>query len=109
MSFNIFLENSEFIINEKNIGCIKDKKLKKFILDLLGKDIKLRLLWDEYIKGYAKIKNELYNKNLNEIIDLTKNDALNELNTLFKLGDGYNNIIIKLTELSKEKYINESF
>ena len=108
MLFNIFLENSEFIINEKNIECIKDKTLKKFILGLLEKNIKLRLSWEQYFKDYAIIKNELYNKNLDEIIDLTKIDTLNELNALFKLDDGYDNIVIKLTELSKEKYINET-
>ena len=107
MIFIIFLENSDFIINENNIKCIKDETFRKFILNLLEKDVKLRISWEEYLKGFTNIKNKFYNKNIDEIIDLSKIDSLNELNDLFKLSDEFDNIIIKLTELSKEKYVND--
>ena len=108
MIFNVFLQDSDFIINERSIQCIKDEKFRKFILSLLEKDIKKRLSWFVYLKDFANLKNEFYNKNKNEIIDLSKLDTLNELNGLFKLSDEFDNIVIKLTELSKEQYVNEN-
>lgn len=106
MLFFICLGKNEYIYEEKFIQCIKYEKLKKFLGDLLEFP-NSRMKWKNYFEEFEILKNDFLKNNYGDLIDFSKMNLIERLNSLFNPGNGFDNIIIQLTELSKEDYVND--
>ena len=107
MIFSIYIEKTDYIFHYKFISCIKYDKFRNFLNSLIEKEANKRKQWKEYFEEFSQLKKEISIYKFDDFIDFTKFNSINNLNGLFELDDGFDNIIIQLTELSKKEYVNE--
>ena len=106
MFFSIYNENNKYILDYKYLDCIKYKDFEKFLLNLIAKELKFRISWEQYFKDFEKIKNEISHKDYDDIIDISDIFKYQSQVDLFLPKADFYNIIIKLTECSKEVFLN---
>jgi serine/threonine protein kinase len=85
---------------------IKNKEFKNFLFSLVKEEIKSRTTWEKYFEDFTKFKNEISDKNYDDIIDFSKINSNLSSNILFQPTTDFFNIIIELTKLSKKEYVN---
>ena len=105
--FTSLTESNPYIFECKYFECIKYEKLKTFLLGLVESKLQLRKNWEQYIQEFSVIKENISNKTYDEIIDVFKIYSSSPTSALLKPTEDFYNIIIELTELSKEEYVNE--
>ena len=104
MLFYLYIENADNYFEYNFLNCIKYKKLENFLKVLLNEKVELRYNWNKYIEYFTELKNEIWGKEYDDIIDIEKIFSISS-NILFPSQNNIDNIIIKLTELSDSKYI----
>ena len=105
--FASLTESNPYFFEFKYFDCIKYEKLKLFLLGLIESKLQLRKNWEQYIQEFSQIKENIRNKAYEEIIDVFKIYSSNPTSALLNPTEEFYNIIIELTELSKEEYVNE--
>ena len=82
---------------------IKNEGFKNFLFGLVETNISSRTTWEKYFEDFTKFKNEISDKDYDDIIDHQK---IISKNILFDPTTDFYNIVIELTELSKKEYVN---
>ena len=103
---SIYLEKMDYY-GKNYVQCIKYFKMINFLNGLMDDDSKSRTNWETYFKEFNELKNEMAQINFDEQIDFSRFTYLNCLNNLFHPENGFDNIIIQLTELSNKNYVND--
>lgn len=97
----------EYLTGEESdfdfINCIKNEEFKNFLFGLVKKEIISRTTWEKYFEDFIKFKNEISDKNYDDIIDLPK---ILKKYILFQPTTDFFKIKIELTDLSKKEYVN---
>ena len=88
------------------INYIKNEEFKNFLFGLVKEDVNSRITWEKYFEDFPKFKNEISDKNYDDIIDFSKINSNLSSNILFQPTTDFLNIIIELTKLSKKEYVN---
>ena len=88
------------------IYCIKNEGFKNFLFGLVEENINERATWEKYFEDFTKFKNEISDKNYDDIIDVPKINSNLKTSILFQPTTDFFNIIIELTKLSKKEYVN---
>ena len=101
MLFFEYLTGEEFDFDF--INYIKNEEFKNFLFGLVKEEIISRITWEKYFEDFIKFKNEISDKNYDDIIDLPK---ILKKYILFQPTTDFFNIVIELTELSKKEYVN---
>jgi serine/threonine protein kinase len=101
-STNLTYEEPDFDF----FNCIKNVTFKNFLFGLVEKEINLRTTWEKYFEDFTKLKNEISDKNYDDIIDLSIINSILSINILFEPTTDFLNITKELTELSNKEYMN---
>ena len=108
MVFSIYIENPIYTFEPKFLHCIKYAEFRNILMGLLEEEVLKRINWNEYITKFKLIKDEIYKKDYDDIIDLAKVLSIRPTSIIFQPTDNFDNIIILLAELSKSEYIDNN-
>ena len=105
-----FMLFSKFLTAEESdfdfLDCIKNDLFKNYLFGLVTDEIKSRTTWEQYFEDFTNLKDEISDKDYDDIIDLTKINSNLSKNIIFQPTADFFNIATELNILSKTGYMN---